>query len=87
LEEVVASDEKTGGDSFTFNSVLSGDEEDPATKTAMNLDWKTSPLALRKLSSTPSSTPVCTVRKNPGIAAVRPKSPATVLPSQRQNPP
>jgi hypothetical protein len=86
LEEVVASDEGTRGGSFTFNSGLSGDKEDHTSKTAMELDWKTAPLALRKLGSKSSSAPVCTVRKNPGIAAVRPNSLATVLPSQHQNP-
>lgn len=41
LEEVVASDEETGGEIFTFNDVLSNDQEDPATKAARKLDWET----------------------------------------------
>ena len=39
LEEVVASDEE-GGQIFTFNDVLSRDEEDPSTKAARKLNWE-----------------------------------------------
>jgi hypothetical protein len=41
LEEVVASSEEAGGEIFTFNDVLSRDEEDPSTKAARKLDWET----------------------------------------------
>jgi DNA-binding NarL/FixJ family response regulator len=40
LEEVVSSDEETGGEIFTFNDVLSKDEEDPATKATRKMDWE-----------------------------------------------
>jgi DNA-directed RNA polymerase specialized sigma24 family protein len=40
LEEVVASNEETGGEIFTFNDVLSNDQEDPAGKAARKLDWE-----------------------------------------------
>jgi len=40
LEEVVASNEETGGEIFTFNDVLSNDQEDPSTKAARHLDWE-----------------------------------------------
>ena len=39
LEEVVASSEE-GGEIFTFNDVLSRDEEDPGTKAARTMDWQ-----------------------------------------------
>jgi hypothetical protein len=39
LEEVVASSEE-GGEIFTFNDVLSRDEEDPGTKAARKMDWE-----------------------------------------------
>ena len=41
LEQVVASDEETGGEIFLFHDVLSRDEEDPSTKAARKLDWET----------------------------------------------
>ena len=40
LEEVVASDEETGGEIFTFNDVLSNEQEDPSTRAARKLDWE-----------------------------------------------
>jgi len=39
LEEVVASDQETGGEIFLFHDVLSRDEEDPSTRAARRLDW------------------------------------------------
>jgi Sigma-70, region 4 len=40
LEEVVASDEETGGEIFTFNDVLSSEQEDPSIRAASKLDWE-----------------------------------------------
>jgi hypothetical protein len=40
LEEVVASSDEAGGEIFTFNDVLSRDEEDPGTRAARKLDWE-----------------------------------------------
>jgi hypothetical protein len=40
LDEVVASSEENGGEIFTFNDVLSRDEEDPSTKAARKMDWE-----------------------------------------------
>jgi hypothetical protein len=39
LEEVVAGSED-GGEIFTFNDVLSRDEEDPSTRAARRMDWE-----------------------------------------------
>jgi len=39
LEEVVASSDE-GGEIFTFNDVLSRDEEDPSTRAARKMDWE-----------------------------------------------
>jgi len=39
LDEIAAGSEEGGGEIFTFNDVLSRDEEDPGTKAARNLDW------------------------------------------------
>jgi hypothetical protein len=41
LDEVVASNEECGGEIFTFNDVLSNDQEDPGTKAARKMDWET----------------------------------------------
>jgi DNA-binding NarL/FixJ family response regulator len=41
LDEPAAVDEETGGESLTFNDVLSRDSEDPSTIAARNLDWQT----------------------------------------------
>ena len=41
LDEPAASDEETGGEIFTFNDVLSRDQEDPSMIAARNLDWQT----------------------------------------------
>lgn len=38
-EEVVASNEE-GGEIFTFNDVLSNDQEDPGTKAVRKMDWE-----------------------------------------------
>jgi hypothetical protein len=40
LEEVVASSDEAGRENFTFNDVLSRDEEDPGTKAARKMDWE-----------------------------------------------
>lgn len=40
LDEVVASNEECGGEIFTFNDVLSNDQEDPGTKAARKMDWE-----------------------------------------------
>jgi hypothetical protein len=40
LEEVVASDEETGGEIFLLHDVLSRDEEDPGTRAARKMDWQ-----------------------------------------------
>ena len=39
LEEVVASSDE-GGEIFTFNDVLSNDQEDPGTKACRRIDWQ-----------------------------------------------
>src|SRR5258708_823529 len=39
LEEVVASDEESGGEIFELHDVLSRDEEDPSTRAARKMDW------------------------------------------------
>jgi hypothetical protein len=41
LEEVVASNDECGGEIFTFNDVLSNDQEDPGSKAARKIDWET----------------------------------------------
>ena len=40
LDEVAAVNEECGGDIFTFNDVLSNDQEDPGTKAARKMDWE-----------------------------------------------
>ena len=40
LEEVVASDEETGGEIFLLHDVLSNDHEDPSTRAARKMDWE-----------------------------------------------
>ena len=40
LEEVVASNEESGGEIFELHDVLSRDEEDPGIKAARRLDWQ-----------------------------------------------
>ena len=40
LEEVVASDEETGGEIFLLHDVLSDNQEDPATRVTRKLDWQ-----------------------------------------------
>ena len=40
LEEVVASDEESGGEIFELHDVLSTDHEDPSTKAARKMDWE-----------------------------------------------
>ena len=40
LDEVAAANEECGGEIFTFNDVLSDDQEDPSTKAARKLDWE-----------------------------------------------
>ena len=40
LEEVVASNEESGGEIFELYDVLSRDEEDPGTKAARKMDWQ-----------------------------------------------
>jgi len=40
LDEVVSTNEEAGGEIFTFNDVLSNDQEDPSTKAARHLDWE-----------------------------------------------
>jgi len=40
MEEVVASNEETGGDIFLLHDVLSSDQEDPGTKAARKMDWE-----------------------------------------------
>jgi hypothetical protein len=40
LEEVVASDEETGGEIFLLHDVLSDNQEDPATKATRKMDWQ-----------------------------------------------
>jgi hypothetical protein len=40
MEEVVASDEETGGEIFLLHDVLSDDREDPATKATRKMDWE-----------------------------------------------
>jgi hypothetical protein len=46
LEEVVASDDETGGGIFLFHDVLSDDQEDPGTQAARKLDWQEFVMAL-----------------------------------------
>jgi len=41
LDEPAAVDEATGGEIFTFNDVLSQDQEDPSVVAARKLDWQT----------------------------------------------
>ena len=41
MDETAASDEEAGGEIFTYNDVLSNDQEDPATKAARKMDWDT----------------------------------------------
>jgi hypothetical protein len=41
LDDVVASDEETGGEIFLLHDVLSDNQEDPATKATRKLDWET----------------------------------------------
>ena len=40
LEEVVASDEETGGEIFLLHDVLSDPQEDPGTRAARKMDWQ-----------------------------------------------
>jgi DNA-directed RNA polymerase specialized sigma24 family protein len=40
LDEVAAANEECGGDIYTFNDVLSNDQEDPGTKAARKMDWE-----------------------------------------------
>jgi DNA-directed RNA polymerase specialized sigma24 family protein len=40
MDEVVAANEECGGDIYTFNDVLSDDQEDPGTKAARKMDWE-----------------------------------------------
>jgi len=40
LEEVVASDEETGGEIFLLHDVLSDNQEDPGTRAARKMDWQ-----------------------------------------------
>jgi hypothetical protein len=40
LEEVVASDEETGGEIFLLHDVLADDREDPATRATRKMDWQ-----------------------------------------------
>jgi DNA-directed RNA polymerase specialized sigma subunit len=40
LDEVYAVNEEGGGEIFTFNDLLSNDQEDPSTKAARKLDWE-----------------------------------------------
>ena len=41
FREFVVNDVATGGEIFTFNDVLSQDQEDPSVIAARNLDWQT----------------------------------------------
>ena len=41
FEEIVSSDEETGGEIFLLHDVLSNDQEDPSTKAARKMDWET----------------------------------------------
>jgi DNA-directed RNA polymerase specialized sigma24 family protein len=41
LDEPAATDEETGGEPFTFNDVLSQNQEDPSVIAARKLDWQT----------------------------------------------
>jgi len=40
MDEVAAANEECGGDIYTFNDVLSNDQEDPGTKAARKMDWE-----------------------------------------------
>ncbi len=40
LDDVVASDEETGGEIFLLHDVLSDNQEDPATKATRKMDWQ-----------------------------------------------
>jgi hypothetical protein len=40
MEEVVASNEESGGENFELHDVLSIDAEDPSTKAARKMDWE-----------------------------------------------
>jgi hypothetical protein len=40
LEEVVATDQETGGEIFLLHDVLSNDQEDPSTRAARKMDWE-----------------------------------------------
>ena len=40
LEEVVASDEETGGEIFLLHDVLADEGEDPGTRAARKMDWQ-----------------------------------------------
>jgi hypothetical protein len=40
LEEVVSTDEETGGEIFQFHDVLADEGEDPATKATRKMDWE-----------------------------------------------
>ena len=40
LEEVVATDEDTGGEIFLLHDVLADEEEDPGTRAARKMDWQ-----------------------------------------------
>jgi hypothetical protein len=40
LDDVVASDEETGGEIFLLHDVLADNQEDPATKATRKMDWQ-----------------------------------------------
>ncbi|MGD1085343.1 MAG: hypothetical protein ABSA47_11425 [Verrucomicrobiota bacterium] len=40
LEEVVASDDETGGEIFLLHDVLAANQEDPGTRAARRMDWQ-----------------------------------------------
>jgi len=40
LDEPASTEEESGGETFTFNDLLSNDQEDPAMATARKLDWQ-----------------------------------------------
>jgi len=40
LEEVVATNDESGGEIFELHDVLASDQEDPGTKAASKMDWE-----------------------------------------------
>jgi len=46
LEEVVATNDETGGEICLLHDVLASDQEDPGTKAARKMDWETMMQAL-----------------------------------------